>query len=178
MVSQRFIKRTLIIALLAAPVLWLVFTPEGQRQTDLFILSFGGEPDIGIRFDKLHRGVTPEQLRGEQPDLELNCTEKSTPFGGRICQAPIAGFNGNPSRFVIFYYGPQQLNAVKIGYQRSYHRRIVEQLHQSLGSPEQSKQPDGTLINQWAAGEGTILMPQSLGQEQEPALMWLAGRQP
>jgi hypothetical protein len=177
MASHRFIKRAIIIALLATPALWLVFTPEGQRQTDLFILGFGGEPDIGIRLENLHRGVTPEQLRNEQPELELTCTEKPTAFGGNICQAPIAAFNGNPSRFIIFYYGPQQLNAVKIGYQRSYHGRIVEQLTQSLGSPEQSKQPDGTLVNQWSTGEGTVLLPQSLGREQEPALMWLAGRQ-
>lgn len=177
MASPRFIKRAVIIALLAAPALWLVLTPEGQRRTDLFILGIGGEPDIGIRFERLHRDVTPEQLRAEQPELELACSEQRTPFGARLCQAPIAGFNGTPARFIIFYYGPQRLNAVKVGYQRSYHGRIVQQLNESLGIPAQSQQPDGTTINEWPSGEGVVLMPESLGETQEPSLMWLASRQ-
>lgn len=177
MASPRFIKRAIVIALLAAPALWLVLTPEGQRHTDLFILGFGGEPDIPLRFEKLHRDVTPEQMRKQQPELELRCSEKHTPFGARLCQAPIAGVNGTPARFVIFYYGPQHLNAVKVGYQRSYHDRIVEQLNEALGAPEQSRQADGAVINQWSAGEGVVVMPESLGETQEPALMWLARQQ-
>lgn len=174
MAPSRFIKRAIIITLLAAPALWLVLTPEGQRRTDLFLLGIGGEPDIGIRFDRLHRGVTPEQLRAEQSELELTCSAQRTPFGARLCQAPIAGFNGTPARFIIFYYGPGQLNAVKIGYQRSYHGRVVRQLDEALGKPAQSQQPDGTTINQWPAGDGTVLVPESLGDAQEPALMWVA----
>jgi hypothetical protein len=176
MASPRFIKRAIVIALLAAPALWLVFTPEGQRSTDLFILGFGGEPDIALHFDKLHRNVTPEQMRKEQPGLELNCSEKHTPFGARLCQAPIAGLNGTPARFIIFYYGPRHLNAVKIGYQRSYHSRVVGQLNGALGAPEPSRQADGSIVNQWQAGEGMVVMPESLGENQEPALMWLARR--
>ena len=173
MAMPRFIKRSLIIVLLAAPALWLVLTAEGQRRADLFILGIGGEPDIPLSFDRLHPDIPPEQLRKEQPELELVCSEKNTAFGARLCQAPIAGINGTPARYIIFYYGPKQLNAIKIGYQRSYHGRIVKQLRQTLGTPEQSQQPDG-MINQWPAGEGMVVMPESLGEQQEPALMWLA----
>jgi len=176
MAAPSMIKRAVIIALLAAPALWLVFTPEGQRQTDLFLLGIGGEPDIGFGFDKLHREVSVAQLRREEPDLELNCKPQDTPFGSRLCQADIAGFNGTPARYIIFYFGPEYLNAVKIGYQRSYHGRVAGQLHRDLGTPKQSTEAAGAVINRFPAGEGIIVIPDSLAADQEPALMWLSGR--
>jgi hypothetical protein len=163
--------RLFIVVLLVSPVLWLTLSDEGKRTTDLVLLKFGGAPDIALDFDALRASATEAELHRGIPGAEFDCKDERTDFGTRICYAPVASFNGNPARYVTFFFERGGLHAAKVAYRHAYHKRILEQLRATLGSPSDST--SGWL--QWEAAGGVVVMPKG-----EPAggrgsaLMWLA----
>lgn len=165
--------RLLVIVCLISPVLWLTLSDEGKRTTDLLLLKFGGNPDIALDFDALRATATEAKLRQGVPGAEFDCKDQRTDFGSRICYAPIASFNGNPARYVTFFFDGRGLRAAKVAYRHAYHERILEQLRATLGPPS-----DGTSgWLQWQAAGGVVVVP-----KEEPAdgrgsaLMWLAAK--
>lgn len=172
--TQR-LKRSFWFSLLAAPALWLAITDEGQRQTDLFLVGLGGNPEITLQFDQFYPALDEATLKAGLPEVSFTCGEKATAYGDSICHAPIAAFNGNPARYATFFYGEGKLNAVKVAYRRPYGKRIELQFRSRLGQPMQSSAEAGPGVYQWRAGGGLLVMPQGkVPMEQEPAVLWLA----
>lgn len=176
MLKGSFLKRLYIIVILAAPLFWLILTDEGRRYTDLGILYVKGGESMDINLNALHSGISERGLQEQLPDTEFNCGQQSTPFGDRICQAQLAAFNGIPSRFVIAYFNNDQMQGLKIGYQRPYHSQLLNYLFATLGTPKRedhltAKGAPGMYRWKIEDGELVALDEESL-EGNEPSLLW------
>jgi len=151
------------------PLFWLVLAEEGRRQSDIFFLWLFGKPTISLPFDLLHPSLTPADVVLKLPDVALTCSALATDFGDRVCQSPIAAFNSVPANHAAFFFAGEQLRAVKLNYQRSYHTYLIGRLLAALGEPV------AMLPLHWHAGGGRILLAgRELQADDEPALLWLA----
>ncbi|WP_089724412.1 hypothetical protein [Candidatus Thiosymbion oneisti] len=173
-----FYKKSLLLAIVLGPIVWLVFTEDGQRRTDLAMLYLFGKDELNLAIEKLHSGMTEAQFRGLFPDLELTCDEGANSFGDRLCSAEIGAFSAVPARaFTLFLQGAR-LRAAKLNYRRAYHGTLRRQLTRRLGKPTRRLPPGPADIQgplTWAVDDGFLLLsyqePQS---DQEAALIWLS----
>jgi len=173
-----FYKKSLILAIVLGPIIWLVFTEDGQRRTDLALLYLFGKGELDLAIEKLHSGLTEVQFRGLFPNLELACDTGANPFGNRLCSAELGAFNAIPARaFTLFLHG-DGLRAVKLTYRRAYHAALRQQLTKRLGKPDRRSLPgpidsEGPLT--WVVDDGLLLLShQEPKSDREAALIWLS----
>jgi hypothetical protein len=168
-------KRLMLLALVLGPIFWLVFSEDGQRRSDLVLLSlWEGTEAMDVALDKLHEGVVENELRRNFPDVPLSCEQQPSLFGDQTCSAPIASFNGAPARYAVVYFRDGKLSAVKLAYRRSYHDYVARDLHRRLGAP----QTTADQVWNWPTPGGLVLMPTELpGQGDEPTVIWLSSQQ-
>jgi len=173
-----FYKKSLMLVIVLGPIVWLVFTGDGQRRTDLAMLYLFGKGELDLAVEKLHSGMTETQFRGLFPDLALACDQGANPFGDRLCRAEIGAFSAIPSRaFTLFLQGTG-LRAAKLTYRRAYHGTLRQQLTRRLGQPDRRSLPGPVDIAgplTWAVDDGLLLLPrQEPKSDQEAALIWLS----
>jgi hypothetical protein len=167
-------KNLLILAIVVGPIVWLVLTEDGQRRTDLVLLSLFGKAEINLAVEHLTGDVTEADLRRLYPKLPLACANQATPYGDRLCTAEIGAFNQIPSRALAFYLEGERLRAVKVDYRPHYHALLQRQLAERLGKLAiRSEQRAGALA--WKLEGGLLLMPaEEPNTDGEAALMWLS----
>jgi hypothetical protein len=175
-------NRTLIIlmslALLGGPLLWLLFTQEGQRRTDLFLLPLFGRPAVTLSLAELNSRLGEADIRAKLPDVELACTDEATPYGDRTCTAQIGAFAWLPAEGLTFFFAGGELRVVKLSYRRDVHAEVAAYLTQRFGEGDTSRSgADGapTLVTNWQLLDGLVLLRAGdLGPREEPALLWLS----
>jgi hypothetical protein len=171
--------RLLLLALVLGPFFWLVFTPDGQRRTDLVLLSlFNDAETMDIAFGKLQESAREADFRANFPDVGFVCEDKQTHFGDRICSSPIAAFNGTPASTASLYFRNRGLVAAKLVYQRAHEDHVLEQLQRELGPPAdtQGQAPDRG-VQSWRTEHGSVLINVGAGESDgEPAVLWLSDR--
>ena len=173
-----FYKKSLMLAIVLGPIIWLVFTGDGQRRTDLAMLYLFGKGELNLALEKLHSGMTEAQFRGLFPDLELACDAGANPFGDRLCSAELGAFNAIPARaFTLFLQG-DGLRSAKLNYRRAYHETLRQQLTRRLGKPDRRSLPGPIAIESpltWTVDDGLLLLShQEPKSDQEAALIWLS----
>jgi len=173
-----FYKKLLMLAIVIGPIVWLVFTEDGQRRTDLAMLYLFGKGELNLVIEKLHSGMTEARFQGLFPDLALVCDAGANPFGDQLCSAELGAFNTIPARaFTLFLQG-KGLRAAKLTYRRAYHETLRQQLTNRLGKPDRQSLPgpvgiEGPLT--WAVDDGLLLLShQKPESDQEAALIWLS----
>jgi hypothetical protein len=176
MTKRSLLTRLYLIILLAAPLYWLILTDEGRRYTDLAILKMKGGETMELQLMALHSSITERRLQQQLPDTPFHCGPQATPFGDRLCQVQLASFNGLPARFAIAYFAGNQLQGLKIGYQRPYHTHLLGHLVTTLGpaGPAGHLTPsDGPGLYQWRVGDGLLLaLDENSLEGNEPSLLW------
>ena len=171
-------KRLLAVVVVIAPIFWLVFTEDGQRRTDSVVLFLWGESEIKLNLKALDNQFTEQDLKTVFPDIEWKCQDTKTEFGDRLCASRIGTYNGIPSHAIAIFFMHDRINGVRINYRRIYHDQLVQQLWQQLGSPmklapnPQDKTATDTILR-WDTGKGYVIVKQTLGKSEEPALLWL-----
>jgi len=167
-----FYKKSLMLAIVVGPIVWLVFTEDGQRRTDLAMLYLFGKGELNLAIEKLHSGMTEARFRGLFPDLALVCDAGANPFGDQLCSAELGAFNAIPARaFTLFLQG-EGLRAAKLTYRRAYHGTLRQQLTRRFGKPNRRSLP-GPLT--WAVDDGLLLLShQKPKSDQEATLIWLS----
>jgi len=173
-----FYKKSLMLAIVLGPIIWLVFTGDGQRRTDLAMLYLFGKGELNLALEKLHSGMTEAQFRGLFQDLELACDAGANPFGDRLCSAELGAFNAIPARaFTLFLQG-DGLRSAKLNYRRAYHETLRQQLTRRLGKPDRRSLPGPIAIESpltWTVDDGLLLLShQEPKSDQEAALIWLS----
>ncbi len=171
-------KKSLMLLIVLGPIVWLVFTEDGQHRTDLAMLYLFGKGELNLAIEKLHSEMTEAQFRGLFPDLELACDQGANPFGDRLCSAEIGAFSAIPARaFTLFLQGAE-LRAAKLTYRRAYHETLRQQLTRRLGDQDRRSLPgpidiEGPLT--WAIEDGLLLLSaEEPKSDQEAALIWLS----
>jgi hypothetical protein len=170
------LKRLYIIVVLAVPLYWLMLTDDGHRFTDTTILKLSGGKTMDIHLKALNSSITEKTLQQQLPDTPFSCNDHKTLLGDHLCQVKLASFNGIPARFAIAYFADDHLQALKVGYQRPYHRQLLDYLFATRGKPgtgDHISAPGAPGFYRWHIGDGelVILDEQSL-QGEEPALLW------
>jgi len=167
-------KNLLILAVVLGPIVWLMLTEDGQRRTDLVLLSLFGKSEVNLAIEHLNGEVTEADLRHLYPELPLACAERATPYGDRLCSAEIGAFNQIPSRALVLYLEGDRLRAVKVDYRPRYQEVLRQQLAGRLGKIGIRGEPrEGALA--WKVQGGLLLMPaEEPNMDGEAALMWLS----
>jgi hypothetical protein len=177
----RAYKTLLAICAVAGPVYWLVFTPDGQRRTDLALMSVLGRPAFDAALDRFGPRIGEPDLRARFPALDIHCAATPNPFGDRLCTAVLGSFNGYPARALSLYFRGETLTAVKVIYQGAYHAQIRAWVERRPGRLPEGTVPakprlDGAVAS-WPVAEGLLVMKDGpLRDSDEPTLFWLAAR--
>ena len=170
----RYYKTLLAIVVVAGPIVWLMFTEDGKRRTDMMLMWLLGRPGFDAALDAFSPVLTEAKMRESFQDLELACSDGSYPFGDRLCSATIGSFNQYPARAVIWYFAEGRLRAVKLIYQRAYHDAIRGWVERRI--PDAGAGGDaGRGAAVWPVAEGVLVMKSGeLGKDDEPSLLWLS----
>jgi hypothetical protein len=168
----RSYKLILSLVLIAGPFGWLVFTEDGQRRSDLFLLHVLGNPSFNIAYDRLNSAVTQDDIETLFPKVRFTCEARETPFGDQVCSANIASFNGLPADQARLYYKDDALGAMRLDYRKRYHELLATSLRNGLGEPMQPAAADLML---WQLDGGVIMLSAQRPETQaDAALMWLS----
>jgi hypothetical protein len=169
-------KKLMLVAVVLGPIYWLTATEDGQRRTDLVLLSLAGDPTLNLRIQGLGPEVTEAAFQQQFPDLKLSCEARETELGERLCVAHVSGFNGIPARYISLFYAAGRLNAVKLAYHGAYHAYLLRYLRRTLGAPSKDQASGATAAYRWSAGQGVVIVAASAptGTDEEPALLWLS----
>lgn len=164
--------RILILVLVLGPFTWLMFTDEGQRVGDIFMLELGDSEALNLNFAKLSSHVSEENLKEQFPQVELACVDQNQAYGTRQCSAPISAINGTPAQYVTFFFMQNQLIEANIGYQPSYHQHLYQGLLTTFGAGEAGPEAG---MRRWNTGYGLLYAPpQTLMVGTKTILIWKA----
>lgn len=167
----RTYKLILSLALIIGPFTWLMFTEDGKRRSDLFLLHLFGAPSFNIAYDRLSPEVTEADIVSQFPKVAFECADQGTGLGDRLCVAEIASFNGMPARTAVLFYGGGTLNALQLDYRARYHDTLVTGLRNGLGAP---LEPVGAGVLVWKLEDGVVMLSARQPEdERDAALMWL-----
>jgi hypothetical protein len=167
-------KKLLILSLVLGPMVWLVFTKDGQRRSDLVLLYLFGKEELNLAIENLHGNMTEADFRNLFPDLALTCDEGANPFGDRLCSAEIGAFSAIPARAFTLFLEGERLRAAKVNYRRAYHATLEDQISTRLGAVA-AVDPSGPEAVSWQVDDGLLLMPASEPEDDsEAALLWLS----
>jgi hypothetical protein len=78
-----FYKRFLIFFIVIGPIFWLVFTEDGQRRTDIVLLTLWGEDELALNMSALNNQVSEEDLKKVFADITWACKDELSSFGNR-----------------------------------------------------------------------------------------------
>lgn len=170
----RAYKLALALAVVVGPFYWLMFTPDGQRRSDLFLLNLTGRDGFNVAFERLDDRITEADLRAQFPRAELACGLAPSTFGDRACVAEIASYNGVPARIATVYLQGDELRVLRLDYQPRYHDLLRAELLRQHGEPaEQSTtaQP----VMRWQPPGGVLLLPaEEVDARRDASLIWLS----
>ncbi len=170
----RTYKLLLALVVVIGPFYWLVFTDDGQRRTDLVMLHLMGRPSFDIAYERLTNAATEQLFRDQFPDLKLECVDRPSPFGSRVCAAPIASFNALPARSAVLYFNDDRLRALRLDYRVRYHDLLVNSLRERFGDPREETTGDVPVLT-WQLDGGLVMLPAvAVEHEADAALLWLA----
>ena len=167
-------KKLVLLAIVFGPIFWFVFTEDGQRRTDMILISLlKGTEDMNIAFGKLQGTALETDIRGNFPEVPFQCEDHASEFGDRVCASSIASFNGTPARYAAVFFHGGRLSAVKMTYQPHYHDYVNRILRIELGQP--IKESNGS-VWRWNTDHGTVLISvDQPGEREEPTVIWLSG---
>ena len=172
-------KTIAIIALVVAPIYWLMVTDDGKRRTDTLLLWLTGGDPININFKALDNHYSQQDWQKVYPDIDWQCAEQASTWGDEICYSEISSYNGIPSRYVTAFFDAGYISALKLVYRNQYHDQLGFELQHQLGKPERLQagpedSPDNNSIIRWPTDQGMVLLKQQLSSgEEEASLLWL-----
>lgn len=178
----KFYKRLLLTAIVVGPMWWLVFTDDGQRRSDMFLLRlFGGEP-IYLNLKELDSRFTEQEMHQLYPDFSWQCKDGETGFGDRYCTSKIGSFNDIPANQVTMFFRNSAINAIQVNYRHNYHAMLGKDLRHQLGYPlsaaaTNKDTPETDKVVHWRTKGGHVITKHTLDKGEEPALLWLSPAQ-
>jgi len=167
-------KKLLILCMVFGPIIWLMFTEDGQRRTDTMVLWLFGEEEISMDLAALSNEYTEQELDEVYPQLKWRCQNHEDTYGDRHCVARIGIFNGIPARYLTAFYRDGRLSAMKLHYRAHNHGQMQSLLLSLLGEPKQPATAESGQVLQWRTHFGLVLMKKALQGNDEPALFWLS----
>lgn len=168
-------KTLLAVCVVAGPFVWLVLSEDGKRRSDLFLLHLLGHQPFNVAYANLRPDVGEEQLLGQFPRIEFGCRDRATPLGDRECAAEIGSVNGIPARAVRILFRDGALSAVQLDYRGRWHGVLIDELGRRYGEPRRDAAHERTVLA-WPFDRGTLLLPQTLAEDEQATAMWIARR--
>ena len=162
---SRHYKTLTAVALVAGPLIWLLFTQDGQRRTDLVLMPLLGRPSIELSLTDLSSDLGEGDVRRRVPQVDLGCSQYGTPFGDRICSARIGAIGRLPAEALNFYFSSGELRAVKLVYRRDVQGELLASLSRQLGSLHEPRD-----VHELHGGWNDLLGVDHLGQDAEPTV--------
>jgi len=170
-------KLLMLLVIIIGPIYWLMLTEDGQRRTDIVVLTLAGEPSVEMRLDVLTPDVTEEDFRVLYPDVEWKCEERGSEFGERQCGTRLAAFNDAPAYLMLLHFEGERLAAMEVLYRSRYQNWLLKQIRHSLG-PEKSEDNSGGLskVLEWRTDKGIFLLPAHVdrARREKPAFIWIS----
>ena len=155
-------------------------TEDGQRRSDAVLLQLFGREVIDFNLAELDHSVTRTDLTQKVfADIPWQCQSQVTPLGNQVCSSKLGVFNGIPAHYITLYFVDEQINALKVVYRERNHPQMLSQLRQLLGAPivalpSETPTPAAQRIIEWRTDHGMVVLPQTLTEGEEAAMLWLA----
>jgi hypothetical protein len=113
------------------------------------------------------------------PKQEWLCTDQPSAFGQRLCASKIGTFNGLPARYLTLFFADGRARGLKLAYRGIYHDQLIQQLIQQLGQPQldAAGTAPAEAVLRWRTDHGMVILKQQLLEQEEAALLWVAGTQ-
>jgi hypothetical protein len=167
--------RTLfMVAVVLAPIYWLIMTDSGRQTTDLMLLDLFGKDTIRLQISNLTSQASEDMFHEQFPDVTFVCADQATEYGNRICQSSVGSFNDLPSQHLLLFFSNNRLQAFKLTYQLSYHDVAVRRMENDIVDAGQALDPDAEIL-QWRTSGGLMVMQRARPQShQDAAIMWIA----
>ncbi len=178
----KFYKRLLLIIIVVGPIWWLVFTEDGQRRSDMFMLRLFGDAPFYLNLKVLDSHFNEAEMQQLYPDLPWQCKDEATGFGDRYCISKIGSFNDLPADYAALFFRDNSIAAVKVNYRHNFHGQLGKDLRYQLGNPlpvasTAGDIPDANRVVHWRTEGGHVITKQTLDKGEEPALLWLSPSQ-
>ena len=175
-------KKLLLIIIVVGPMWWLVFTEDGQRRSDMFMLRLFSDGPFYLNLKELDSRFSEEEMHQVYPELSWQCKTEDTPFGDRYCISKIGSFNDLPADQAVLFFRNHSINAVQVNYRHNYHETLGKDLRYQLGNPlpeaDLAKSvPTASKVVHWRTSGGHVITKQTLDKGEEPALLWLSPAQ-
>ncbi len=167
----RTYKLLLALAVVIGPFSWLMFTQDGQRRSDLFVLTLLGRPSFDVAYQRLNPAVSATQLRDQFPKVDFDCQDHPP---RQVCRATIGSFNVFPAYAAQLEWQGQRLQLVQLIYRQRYRDAIEVQLRQDLGPADEYSTASNPVLL-WVLDHGLLLLPaEKVSQRHDAALIWRA----
>lgn len=174
-------KKLLLLAVVFGPIVWLVFTDDGQRRTDTVILWLFGHKELNMDLEALDSRFSPEDFKTIYPDIDWQCRKEASAYGDALCVSRLGVFNGIPSHYITLFFLGDRLSAIKLRYRENNHAQLIEMLTRLLGRKDpmnrQLASADPQHILQFHTANGMVAIKQQLAPQDEPAMFWVANSQ-
>lgn len=172
-------KTLLVLMLVFTPAFFLLFTDEGGRISDTALLWLLGEEEAKVNVGELDNSFSRSDIETAFSHLEWACNSGSFEFGNQNCAARIGTFNGYPAALLQFYFGDDQLTAMKLSYRHAYHNQLTGYFIGLFGQPDNvadavREGPGAAEVLQWNLDKGALIQKKTLAENDEPAFFWLA----
>jgi hypothetical protein len=173
MKMKPWFKTLMVIVIVIGPIIWLMFTADGQRRIDAVMLQlFGGETML-LDINGLNSRLGEVELKKVYPTLDWQCGQSAGEWGDQACSAAVSLWNEMPARRVSFYFKGGQLNAMQLDYRARYHSEMIKQLQQQLGRPSKGSGGGAQGVLQWLRPAGIVVIKAELGPADQAALIWV-----
>lgn len=180
MAINRIHKTIFALTIVIGPLYWLTMTADGQRRVDGVLLSLSGKPAIDFNLKAMDGQLTETELLKVFTAQDWQCIDQDSSFGHRLCASQIGTFNGLPARYLTVFFANQKASAIKLSYRAMYHDQLIQQLIQQLGQPQRDTRnvtPNQAVLR-WTTDHGMVILKQQLLENDEAALLWVAGGKP
>jgi hypothetical protein len=170
-------KTLIALGLVTGPLIWLLFTSDGQRRTDLVLMPLLGRPNVELSLAELSSALEEADIRARLPQLDLQCTQAETPFGDSVCAARIGSFGRLPAEGLAFVFSCGGLRAVKLTYRPDVQGELLNSLTRQLGEGGTNGYgaAGGPMrVVGWPVSDGVLLLNADLRPGEDPALLWLS----
>ncbi len=178
----KFYKRLLLVTIVVGPIWWLVFTEDGQRRSDMFLLRVFGDAPFYLNLKVLDGRFNEAELHQLYPEFSWQCKDEATDFGDRYCISRIGSFNDLPADSAALFFRDSGITAVKVNYRHNYHAQLGKDLRYQLGYPlpeaaSARDMPDANKVVHWRTEGGHVITKKILDKGEESALLWLSPAQ-
>ena len=180
--KKKLHKTLLALLIVFVPPYFLLFTEEGNRVSDNAVLWLFDREEFRLDLNQASNNFTEDEIKKVYEKIDWKCGAAQSNFGDYACNSLIGAFNELPAERAFLYFAGKQLSAIQIVYRDHYHKALISQLIETIGQPLNALEATRDSVHadpvlQWKVNHGSVILKKTIGEGDQPALLWLGSTQ-